>query len=203
VFRFVDSDLKCLTKTLKPHEEGLTRVLRDTMPGLVQSATGDTLLSNTVASPITPGPSSTVPIATMSSSTTIASYTIPSSMTNPTGTSNTLSGMDQHHKLLIKPDTFNVTVLFQPTLVFLDRVVDVLPMGLESAKASSTVLEEFVLKVYLPQLEEKVLDLFHSTVSSAWLRFFILWLLDVIGEGNQVRRRSCLIRYRLICLMSL
>jgi len=126
---------------------------------------------------------------------------IPSSMTNPTGTSNTLSGMDQHHKLLIKPDTFNVTVLFQPTLVFLDRVVDVLPMGLESAKASSTVLEEFVLKVYLPQLEEKVLDLFHSTVSSAWLRFFIL--LDVIGEGNQVRRRSCLIRYRLICLMSL
>lgn len=122
-------------------------------------------------------------------------------MTNPTGTSNTLSGMDQHHKLLIKPDTFNVTVLFQPTLVFLDRVVDVLPMGLESAKASSTVLEEFVLKVYLPQLEEKVLDLFHSTVSSAWLRFFIL--LDVIGEGNQVRRRSCLIRYRLICLMSL
>jgi len=201
VFRFVDSDLKCLTKTLKPHEEGLTRVLRDTMPGLVQSATGDTLLSNTVASPITPGPSSTVPIATMSSSTTIASYMIPSSMTNPTGTSNTLSGMDQHHKLLIKPDTFNVTVLFQPTLVFLDRVVDVLPMGLESAKASSTVLEEFVLKVYLPQLEEKVLDLFHSTVSSAWLRFFIL--LDVIGEGNQVRRRSCLIRYRLICLMSL
>lgn len=122
-------------------------------------------------------------------------------MTNPTGTSNTLSGMDQHHKLLIKPDTFNVTVLFQPTLVFLDRVVDVLPMGLESAKASSTVLEEFVLKVYLPQLEEKVLDLFHSTVSSAWLRFFIS--LDVIGEGNQVRRRSCLIRYRLICLMSL
>jgi len=201
VFRFVDSDLKCLTKTLKPHEEGLTRVLRDTMPGLVQSATGDILLSNTVASPITPGPSSTVPIATMSSSTTIASYMIPSSMTNPTGTSNTLSGMDQHHKLLIKPDTFNVTVLFQPTLVFLDRVVDVLPMGLESAKASSTVLEEFVLKVYLPQLEEKVLDLFHSTVSSAWLRFFIL--LDVIGEGNQVRRRSCLIRYRLICLMSL
>jgi len=201
VFRFADSDLKGLSKTLKPHEECLTRVLRDTMPGLVQSATGDTLLSNAMASPITP--SSTVPIATMSSSTTIASYTIPNSMINPTGTSNTVPGMDQHHKLLIKPDTFNITVLFQPTLTFLDRVVDVLPMGLESAKASSTVMEEFVLKVYLPQLEEKVLDLFHLTVSSAWLRFFILWLLDVIGEGNQVRRRSCLIRYRLICLMSL
>lgn len=86
-------------------------------------------------------------------------------MTNPSKSSDTVSGMHQHHKLLIKPDTFNVTVLFQPTLTFLDRIVDVLPMGLESAKASSTVLEDFVLKVYLPQLEEKVLDLFHSTVS--------------------------------------
>jgi len=122
-----------------------------------------------MASPITPGPSSTAPIATMSSSTIITSYTIPSTMTNPSKSSDTVSGMHQHHKLLIKPDTFNVTVLFQPTLTFLDRIVDVLPMGLESAKASSTVLEDFVLKVYLPQLEEKVLDLFHSTVSGAQL----------------------------------
>jgi exocyst complex component 4 len=79
--------------------------------------------------------------------------------------------MDQHHRLLIKPDTFNVTVLFQPTLAFLDRVVDVLPAGLESARASSMVLEEFVLKVYLPQLEEKVLDLFHSAVTGVFLVF--------------------------------
>jgi exocyst complex component 4 len=44
-----------------------------------------------------------------------------------------------------KPDMFNVTVLFQPTmLAFLDRVVDVLPTGLERARASSMVLEEFV-----------------------------------------------------------
>jgi exocyst complex component 4 len=79
-----------------------------------------------------------------------------------------LVGIDQHHRLLIKPDTFNVTVLFQPTLAFLDRVVDILPAGLESAKASSTVLEEFVLKVYLPQLEEKVLDLFRMAVTGAF-----------------------------------
>ncbi|KAF5352783.1 hypothetical protein D9756_006065 [Leucocoprinus leucothites] len=157
VFRFTDTDLKRLNKALKPHEEGLTRVLRDTMPGLVQSTTGDTLLSNTLASPTTPGP------------TTSTSSSIISSLTNPAGgaatTAEAMGGMDQHHKLLIKPDTFNVTVLFQPTLAFLDRVVDVLPMGLESARASSGVLEEFVLKVYLPQLEEKVLDLFHLAVS--------------------------------------
>lgn len=79
-----------------------------------------------------------------------------------------LGGMDQHHRLLIKPDTFNVTILFQPTLAFLDRVVDVLPAGLESAKASSGVLDDFVLKVYLPQLEEKVLDLFHAAVAGAF-----------------------------------
>ncbi|KAJ3563576.1 hypothetical protein NP233_g8850 [Leucocoprinus birnbaumii] len=179
VFRFTDTDLKRLSKTLKPHEEGLTRVLRDTMPGLVQSSTGDTLLSNTIASPTTATPSSTLTNPNTSTTTnTSSSSGLISSLLNSTTSSlaaavpgtaaaaETMGGlMDQHHKLLIKPDTFNVTVLFQPTLAFLDRVVDVLPMGLENAKASSGVLEEFVLKVYLPQLEEKVLDLFHLAVS--------------------------------------
>ena len=41
-----------------------------------------------------------------------------------------------------------------------------LPSGLEAARASSAVLDEFVLKVYLPQLEDKVSTLFHQTVTS-------------------------------------
>lgn len=76
-----------------------------------------------------------------------------------------LLGSDQHHRLLIRPDAFHVTVLFQPTLSFLQQVSESLPSVLESARASSTVLDEFVLKVYLPQLEEKVLDLFHDAVT--------------------------------------
>jgi hypothetical protein len=30
----------------------------------------------------------------------------------------------QHHRLLIKPDAFHVSVLFQPTLAFLQRIAD-------------------------------------------------------------------------------
>jgi exocyst complex component 4 len=149
VFRFTDTDLKRISKNLKPHEEGLTKVLRETMPGLVQSNTSDNL-RDSLASPTT--------------TTTTGPGTSTSNLTLPTD-ERMLTGMDQHHRLLIKPDTFNVTVLFQPTLAFLDRVVDVLPSGIDSAKASSGVLDDFVLKVYLPQLEEKVLDLFHTAVA--------------------------------------
>ncbi|KAJ7071200.1 exocyst complex component sec8 [Mycena amicta] len=108
VFRFADTDAKLTSKALKSHEEELTRVLKDTMPGLVQTAPG------------------------------------------------------QHHRLLIRPDAFHVTALFQPTLAFLDRISDVLPSGIESAHESTAVLDDFVLRVYLPQLEEKVSFLFHQ-----------------------------------------
>lgn len=38
VFRFADTDVKFTTKTLKIHEDELLRVLKDTMPGLVQGS---------------------------------------------------------------------------------------------------------------------------------------------------------------------
>ena len=75
-------------------------------------------------------------------------------------------GTGQHHRLLVHPNAFHVSVLFQPTLAFLDRIADILPSGLEAARASSAVLDEFVLRVYLPQLEDKVSTLFHQTVTS-------------------------------------
>ncbi|KAJ3508842.1 hypothetical protein NLJ89_g5535 [Agrocybe chaxingu] len=130
VFRFSDTDMKVASKALRPHEDGLTRVLKDTMPGLAPSAASDT------------------------------AQTIVSSAMD-----DRLLGTDQHHRLLIRPDAFHVTVLFQPTLSFLQHVSEVLPSGIEAAQASSAVLDEFVLKVYLPQLEEKVLDLFHDAVT--------------------------------------
>ncbi|KAH8991923.1 Sec8 exocyst complex component-specific domain-containing protein [Lactarius akahatsu] len=95
------------------------------------------------------------------------------------GTDDRLLGTDQHHRLLVKPDAFHITVLFQPMLAFIDRVMEILPSGFEAARASSAVLDEFVLTVYLPQLEEKVSLLFHQAVtgpeafvpdsSSTWL----------------------------------
>lgn len=71
----------------------------------------------------------------------------------------------QHHRLLIKPDAFHVSVLFQPTLAFLQRIADVLPSGMDSTRASSAVMDDFVLKVYLPQLQEKVTELFLYSVN--------------------------------------
>ncbi|KAJ6627103.1 Sec8 exocyst complex component-specific domain-containing protein [Mycena sp. CBHHK59/15] len=131
VFRFADTDSKLANKALRPHEDELTRVLKDTMPGLVQVSSESTVQ------------------AALSS----------------VGTDDRLLGAGQHHRLIIRPDAFHVSVLFQPTLSFLDRVSEVLPSGVESARESSTVLDDFVLKVYLPQLEEKVSFLFHQAVT--------------------------------------
>ncbi|KAJ7786127.1 exocyst complex component sec8 [Mycena metata] len=130
VFRFSDTDAKLTNKALKVHEDELTRVIKDTMPGLVQSS------ESTVQAAL-----STV------------------------GSDERLLGAGQHHRLIIRPDAFHVSVLFQPTLAWLDRVSDVLPSGVESAREATAVLDDFVLKVYLPQLEEKVSFLFHQAVT--------------------------------------
>lgn len=69
------------------------------------------------------------------------------------------------HRTLLQPDAFHVILLFQPTLSFLKRMVDILPAGAESVQSANLFLDEFVLNSYLPQLEEKVSDVFHSAVS--------------------------------------
>ncbi|KAH7930548.1 exocyst complex component sec8 [Leucogyrophana mollusca] len=131
VFRFADTDMKLATKALRRHEDELTRVLKDIMPGLVQNSS-DTAVQATLSS---------------------------------VGTDDRLLGVGQHHRLLIRPDAFHVSVLFQPTLAFLNRVSEILPSGVESARSASEVLDDFVLQVYLPQLEEKISLLFHQAVT--------------------------------------
>ncbi|KAE9408284.1 hypothetical protein BT96DRAFT_962930 [Gymnopus androsaceus JB14] len=130
VFRFADTDAKLTNKMLRPHEDELTQVLKETMPGLVQGSA-----ENTVQSAL-----------------------------SSVGTDDRLLGAGQHHRLLIKPNAFHVSVLFQPTLAFLDRVRTVLPSDIDSVHESGTVLDEFVLNIYLPQLEDKVSFLFHQAI---------------------------------------
>ncbi|KAL1737539.1 Sec8 exocyst complex component-specific domain-containing protein [Schizophyllum commune] len=132
IFRFADIDSKLTNKILKSHEDELTRVLKDTVPGLVQG----------------------------SESTVHAALSIVGADDRVLG-----AGASQHHRLLIHPDAFHVSVLFQPTLAYLERVQDNLPAGKELARTLSTVLDDFVLKVYLPQLEEKVAELFAHAVN--------------------------------------
>lgn len=125
-------DAKNVAKLLKPHEEELLQVLRNTMPGLVQNA-ADNAVQSTLSS---------------------------------VGTEDRLLGVgQQHHVLLIKPDAFHINVLFQPTLAFLSRVGDVFPSGPDFPRVSGDLMDDFVLKVYLPQLEEKVTTLFHDAVT--------------------------------------
>ncbi|KAH8099379.1 Sec8 exocyst complex component-specific domain-containing protein [Cristinia sonorae] len=81
------------------------------------------------------------------------------------GTDDRLLGTGHHHRTLVHPDAFHVSLLFQPTLAFLDRIVEILPFGQEASRDSTVLLEEFVLKVYLPQLEDKVSLFFHQAVS--------------------------------------
>ena len=140
MFRFADTNPKLITKSLREHEDELNRVLKDTVPGLVQ------------------GSSETAVQATL--------VTV--------GTDERLLGTDQHHRLLVKPDAFHISVLFQPTLTFIDRVTGILPSGFEAARASSAVLDEFILRVYLPQLEEKVSLLFHQATTGKILELSAL-----------------------------
>ncbi|WVR04091.1 hypothetical protein IAU60_001090 [Kwoniella sp. DSM 27419] len=70
------------------------------------------------------------------------------------------------HRTLIPPNAFNVTTLFQPTLSFIQRATSIVPPGFEDViVAFSTVLEDFVVKVFLPQLDERVTASFQQAVS--------------------------------------
>ncbi|KAF8898925.1 exocyst complex component sec8 [Infundibulicybe gibba] len=131
IFRFVDTNPKSANRALKQHEDELTRMLKDTMPGLVSGSAENS------TQPISPGVT----------------------------TDDRVLGLGQRHRLLIQPNAFHVTILFQPTLSFLNRISSVLPPGSESAVASTNILDDFVLKVYLPQLEEKVSLLFQQAVT--------------------------------------
>ena len=76
--------------------------------------------------------------------------------------------MSGRHRNLVPPNAFNVTTLFQPTLAFIESSAAVAPSGFEEEpKAFSIVLEEFVVKVFLPQLDERVTAAFQYAVSGA------------------------------------
>lgn len=83
------------------------------------------------------------------------------------GTDDRLGREGNHHRLLIRPDAFHVSILFRPTLAYLDRVSGILPSGLDAARSASAVLDDFVLKIYLPQLEDRVSELFQQSVTGA------------------------------------
>ncbi|KAH8929370.1 hypothetical protein BT69DRAFT_1235977 [Atractiella rhizophila] len=142
LFRFSDSDFKTSSRVLKDHEEEMNRALKAAVPGLVSAATENT--------------------------TSISSNVIISSMITDdrfSATTGSTAGSGSH-KILVKADAFNISVLFAPTLSFLERVKDIMPGGLlgDEDRGFEGFMDEFVLNTFLPQLEEKVTNVFHQAV---------------------------------------
>ncbi|KAJ3108836.1 hypothetical protein HDU97_010108 [Phlyctochytrium planicorne] len=66
------------------------------------------------------------------------------------------------HRLLVKPDPYNVLLAFKPTIVFSEKIEA--SIGVKSGNFK-IFLEDFMLNVFLPQMEERVLGYFHNFVN--------------------------------------
>ncbi|ETI22955.1 hypothetical protein G647_04750 [Cladophialophora carrionii CBS 160.54] len=72
------------------------------------------------------------------------------------GQDNTVAG----HKLLIEPGVFNMTTLLPPSLTFLQRLKDIVPTTAHIPMSTLTsFLDDFLINVFHPQLEEAVTEL--------------------------------------------
>jgi hypothetical protein len=73
-----------------------------------------------------------------------------------TGYDNTSAG----HKLLIEPGVFNMTILLTPSLTFLQRLKEIVPQTSHIPMSTLTsFLDDFLINVFHPQLEEAVTEL--------------------------------------------
>ncbi|EXJ75557.1 uncharacterized protein A1O5_00063 [Cladophialophora psammophila CBS 110553] len=73
-----------------------------------------------------------------------------------TGQDSTVAG----HKLLVEPGVFNMTILLPPSLTFLQRLKDIVPSTAHIPMSTlTTFLDDFLINVFHPQLEEAVTEL--------------------------------------------
>lgn len=64
------------------------------------------------------------------------------------------------HKLLVNPNVFNIGSLLPPSLSFLQRLRDIVPHDTDIAVSTLTsFLDEFIVNVFHPQLEDTVTEL--------------------------------------------
>lgn len=77
---------------------------------------------------------------------------------------NASDGAATGHKLLIEPSVFNIGLLLPPSLAFLNRIKEIVPQG--SGIVLSTLpsfLDDFLVNVFYPSLEDTIRDLFNQT----------------------------------------
>ena len=71
----------------------------------------------------------------------------------------TTDGPVASHKLLVDPNVFNISSLLPPSLSFLQRLRDIVPHDSDIAMSTLTsFLDEFLVNVFQPQLEETVTE---------------------------------------------
>ncbi|KAJ3293376.1 hypothetical protein HDU79_000412 [Rhizoclosmatium sp. JEL0117] len=66
------------------------------------------------------------------------------------------------HKLLISPDPYNVLIAFKPTMSFVQKIEMMIS---QKAGQFTIFLDDFILSVFLPSMEERVLEYFHEFVN--------------------------------------
>ena len=72
------------------------------------------------------------------------------------------------HKVLVEPNVFNIGSLLPPTLSFLQRLRDVVPPNTDIALSTLTsFLDEFLVNVFRPSLEDTVTELCTASFSEA------------------------------------
>lgn len=69
------------------------------------------------------------------------------------------------HKLLIEPSVFNMTILLPPSLTFLQHLKDIVPPTSNIPMSTLTsFLDDFLINVFQPQLDETVTDMCTATI---------------------------------------
>jgi exocyst complex component 4 len=72
----------------------------------------------------------------------------------------TNDGSATGHKLLVEPSVFNMGILLPPSLIFLDRLKQVVPPSSDIVMSTLTsFLDDFLINVFLPQLDETLVDM--------------------------------------------
>jgi exocyst complex component 4 len=79
-------------------------------------------------------------------------------------TATNLDGSATGHKLLVEPSVFNMGILLPPSLDFLNRLKEVVPSNAEISMSTLTsFLDDFLVNVFHPQLDETLTELCSQT----------------------------------------
>jgi exocyst complex component 4 len=85
-------------------------------------------------------------------------------LTNQASSNAAIDGSATGHKLLVEPSVFNMGILLPPSLTFLQRLKEVVPPTSDIALSTLTsFLDDFLINVFLPQLEETLTELCAQT----------------------------------------